>query len=221
MTIVIANGRNSADFLIQKFKAAKHKLIVINQNPDNAKYISERNGIDVYVGNPTRSYVLEDTNVQNANIFIALSHVDTDNYLACMLAKKVFGVDKCICSVDNPKNVAIFKKLGIEYVLSSSHLIGETIDNMISISKLVNSLTFEKSKIVVSEVLLKSNDFVTGKELKELNFANKATVSAVYRRNEVIIPKGDTRLLKGDRVFLISAAKDQKSVLNYINDGKY
>ena len=110
MKIAITGGHSEAEFIISMFMKEKHQLVIINDDMEMAKKISQDNGLNVYYGDPTRPHILEDAGIKGSDILISLSDVDTDNYVICMLAKKVFNVKKCICIVKNPKNVDIFKK---------------------------------------------------------------------------------------------------------------
>ena len=220
MKIVIVNGSNSADYLVKRFKEEKHQVIIINSKNEWAEYISRKNAVDVYVGDPTKLYVLEDNNIEDANLFISLSDNDCENYVSCLMAKKLFHVEKVLCSVLNPKNVDIFKRLGIDIVISSTHIIGETIKNMVSISDIVSSLTFENSKIIISEVILKKGDFAIDKALKDLVFGEKSTISCIIRNKNVIIPKGYTILNEKDKILLVSTPDTQNNVINYLKNGK-
>lgn len=219
MKIVIVNGRESADFIIKVFKKGKHEITCINNNLEDCQYISRENAIDVYHGDPSKDFVLAENNIYNANLFIALSSNDTDNFVSCLLAKKAFNVQKCISRVVNPKNVDVYKKLGIDIVISSTYLLGEAVKNLVSVSNLVKSLAIEDEKIVISEVLLKESDYVVNKQLKDLSFPIDGSISCVYRNPNVIIPKGDTRLLNGDKLIIISTPKAQLEVLNFIEHG--
>jgi Trk K+ transport system NAD-binding subunit len=43
----------------------------------------------------------------NADVLIALSDSDTDNYITCITAKKLFNIKKTVSKVRNPKNVEL------------------------------------------------------------------------------------------------------------------
>ena len=48
-----------------------------------------------------------------------------------------------------------------------------------------------------------SSDVVADKLIKELELPGEVVISAVQRNQEIIIPKGETRLVKGDIVYLV------------------
>ena len=72
MKIVIAGGQHAADYIIKKFKTSGNKLIVINENRVVAQYLTKANRIPVFYGQPYKYFVLDEANVENADIFIAL-----------------------------------------------------------------------------------------------------------------------------------------------------
>jgi trk system potassium uptake protein len=70
---------------------------------------------------------LEQAHTDRADAFVATTHEDDDNLVACQLAKIEFGVTRAISRVNTPKNVEIFSALGIEPV-SSTRLISELLE---------------------------------------------------------------------------------------------
>ena len=112
MKIVIANGKHSADYIIHKYHNRYNDLIVINNLEESCRYLSMNNDIPVMYGQATRESDLREAGTENADLFIALSKNDMENYVACQTAKKLLNVKRCISTVTNPKNVDLFKELG-------------------------------------------------------------------------------------------------------------
>ncbi|MBE0700371.1 MAG: NAD-binding protein, partial [Acholeplasmataceae bacterium] len=152
MKIIIAGGKHEADFIVSMFKEEKHQLIIINQDRQFAEYISTHNDVAVFPGDPTKAYVFSDSNAENADLVIALSEKDTDNYIICMTAKKMFNVKKSISIVRNPKNVELFKTLGVDSVISGTYLLGQMIKNESSLESIIKTLSIEDEKIVMIEL---------------------------------------------------------------------
>jgi len=90
MKIVIANGTQQAEFILEMFKSRENKIIVINSSRQLAKEITNKEHVSVIVGSPWRSFILEEADVYGADVFIALAEKDTDNYACCILAKRMF-----------------------------------------------------------------------------------------------------------------------------------
>ena len=120
MRIVIANGDNSADYIIKNFNSRSNTLTIINSDKDVANHLAKSSKLPVILGDFTKVSTLKEANIQGADIFIALGRRDSDNYVGCLHARKQFGVKKCICIVNNPKNVEVFKELGLDSVICST-----------------------------------------------------------------------------------------------------
>ena len=117
MRIVIADGSSAADYVIKAFRKIGNELIVINSRKDIVQYLVKSNQIPVIYGEPYKTSILREAHIEGADLFIALGKEDTDNFVSCMLAKKVFHVKKCICTVNDPSYVELFRKLGLDSVV--------------------------------------------------------------------------------------------------------
>lgn len=212
MKIVITDGMHEADYIISKYKNGNNDLIIINNSPQACKYLSSRNGLPVMLGKATRERDLIDAGAENADLFIALSKSDMDNYVACRTAK-MLGAKRCITIVVNPKNVEVFRSLGIDSVLSSTYLLGEQVRNAASIENLINTLSIEDDRVIIMEFSINEGLNVCGKTLKEINVSDIGSVSSVTRGPKVIIPNGNTQLLSGDKVLTVTTEENREEVV--------
>ena len=220
MKIVIAGGYQAADYIIKKFKSKQNKLIVINSKREIAQYLTKSNQIPVFYGEPYKYFVLDDANVEDADIFIALGNVDTDNFVSCLLAKKVFNAKKCICTVNNPKNVRLYRELGIDSVVSSTQLLATSVLSESSIEDLIKTMSLENEQIVLTEVVIKPNYDIANKRIMDINFPKQGNISCVYRKPNVIIPNGSTMILPKDKLLVVSTPKYQRDIIAFIQKSK-
>lgn len=220
MKIVIASGYQAADYIIKKFKSSSNKLVVINENREVAQYLTKSNRIPVFYGEPYKYFVQDEANVEDADIFVALSKIDTDNYVSCLLAKKVFNVKKCICIVNNPKNVDVFRDLGIDSVVSSTQLLATSVLNESSLENLIKTMSLEDEQIVLSEVVVKATYDIANKRIADINFPKTGNISCIYRKPSVIIPNGSTIILPKDKLLVVTTPNHQKEVISFIQKDK-
>jgi trk system potassium uptake protein len=216
MNIIIVNGTHEADFITKKYKKEKHHLVVINSDRMFASYISSSNKIPVLHGDPTKAYTLEDANVNGFDVIIALSENDIDNYVACITAKKLFDVKRSVCVVRNPKRVDLFKKLGIDSVISSTYLLGESISHESIIESFIKTISLENEKIVISEIMIEPTFVIANHKIKDAMIPPHVNVSCVYREPDAIIPNGDTMILPNDKLIVVCTPDYHDQMIQFI-----
>ena len=216
MKIVIAGGDTKAEFIISMFKSAKHDLIVINPSDDTSERLVKKNREKVFTGNPWRRSVLEDADAFDADIFLALSESDTDNYASCLMAKRVFNAKKTICVVDDPRKVEVYRKLGIDTVISSTYLLAQSVSNASSVSSLTRRLSLDDDRINVVESVVFSNQAICYKAIKDIHFPKYASISAIYRSDSIIIPSGLVILKPKDTLMMVTAPNNVDKLLRFV-----
>lgn len=129
MRVVIAGGRSRTDYLVESLLEAGNEVVVVNADLRWCERLASRHDIPVICGDATKRFVLDDADIEGFDIMIALCDVDADNLVICQMARHYFGVKRQVCTAYNPRNVAIFKKLGISNVLSETYTMSKLIEN--------------------------------------------------------------------------------------------
>lgn len=207
MKIVICEGKSQADFLLRIFKNKKCKLIVINSDRNTCEYLKNHADVPIFFGDPTKKYVLEEAEIHHADIFISLSEHDEINYVSCQLAKKCFQVKKTISSVSNPKDVDIFEKLGIDSALSSTYLVAKVIEKESLSNDIYQLLNIDNDDVSLTKVKLHDNNSYINKQLKDIDLPININISCLLREEEIIIPHGNTTLLNGDVLYIVTKSE--------------
>lgn len=221
MKIVIVGGHSRSDFLIDSLLKKNHKLVVVNEDKEYSEYLSLKYDIPIICGDPCKQYLLEEACIDDFDILISLMEKDQDNFAICQTAKKAFHIKKVVCLVGDPKNVDIFKKLGLDTVISATYSISKLIEQASTIESLMNSLSLENEKIIMSEILIDKNYLSIGKKLSEIVFPENSIISCILRDNHMIVPNGNTTINFGDKLFVMSTPENQKESLKAITGDSF
>lgn len=214
MHIVIAGGYEQTDFLIENLKQNGHQLTVINENKEYCEKLAAHHNMSIFYGVPTRYYVLREAEVDGADVLVALSEYDENNLTVCQFAKKCFHIEHTVCTVRNPKNVALFQKLGVDHVLSSTHMVAKFLTEAATIKDLVETLPLEDNKVNLFSVVLKGEEQCIGKTLMKIELPSNTIVGCLIRKNgTMVVPSGNDTLERGDKLYLLTAPGQQESVL--------
>ena len=216
MKVVIAGGTSQAEFIISMFKGKKNELIVINPSKEVGEALAKRCRVTVNTGAPWRQSILEEANAYDADVFISLCEKDSDNYASCMMAKRVFAAKKTICVVNNPKNVEIYKRLGLDSVISSTYLLAQSIRGESSINSIIKTLSLDNDKLNVVEAVILSKYSICFEKIKDIKFPRYASIAAIYRNYRIIIPSGMVTLQPKDTLLMVTAPENTKKLLAYV-----
>jgi len=129
MRVAIVGGRTRADYLVESLVSVDHRVVVVNRDRDLCEYLSNRyEDVDVVCGNGTKRFVLDDAGIDGFDIVIALTNVDADNFVICQLAKHFYDIEWQICTVSDPRNIDVFRKLGVSAAISGTYTIAKAIE---------------------------------------------------------------------------------------------
>lgn len=224
MKIVVAGGREEADFLIGSLLSKKISLKVINNDKSYCEHLAQKHGITVLHGDSSKEYILEDADITGYDVLIALTNNDADNFVTCQIAKKRFNIKRVVCTVNNPTNVEVFKKLGINNVISATYSVARLLEQATTLENLVNTLSAEDDAFSVSEIIIQPDTYYVGKQIKEIKLPAKARITCVIHKGKMVIPTGQTFINADDKILLLSSKECHDAAIEIIsgghNDGK-
>lgn len=217
MRIIIVGGGKVVYHLTKKFTAKGYEVAVINNDKEYCEMLArETNSLIIY-GDGSRTEFLSQAEARKADAILALTDNDPDNLFICQLAQKEFGISQTFSVVNNPDNEEIFKSLGVETIFNTTKLISLLIEQRVEVSDVNNLLSIEEGRISISQVILKSTSPVLGKTVRELNLPHDIVFGCVIRDENVLIPNGNTELLEGDKVLIITLPEKQGQAFSVLS----
>ena len=179
-------------------------MTAINDIYDDCLKLAEIKKLTVINGDGTKPFILEDSSAENCDIAIALTSKDEDNLVICELCKKRFHVKKTVSLVSDPKKTDFFYKMGIDSVVCAISAITSIIEQQAFVDEMANIVPLGEGRIQIAEVPVSGGAPVVGKKLWEINLPKEVIIGCILRSSTTMIPRGDTRILAGDVLVLIS-----------------
>ena len=212
MKVTIIGGKKVAYYLARSIINKGYKVVVINKDEQFCKDMARKLKALIINGDGSKLNVLEQAELMKDDIVVILTPRDHDNLITAHLVKKMFGVEKIVSLVNDPENVEIFKELGINTVVNLTSLLNQTIETMMFAEEIEQQFDIEEGRLVFLKFELPETSPVLNKPLKDIPLPSESIVAAILRGSEVIIPRGDTVLEKGDRLFVMCSPKVQTKV---------
>ncbi len=131
--------------------------------------------------------------------------------------KKVYNIRKSFATVANPKNVDVFKNLGIDGAISATYVVSDIIEQMATINDMHKFIPIENGKVNMLEVVVNEKSPLCNKYIKDINLPMKSIIACIIRDLNSIIPNGDTKINKDDKLIILCDVTVQNDMIRTLD----
>ena len=141
------------------------------------------------------------------DLFIAVTKSEARNILSCSMAKRL-GAKRTVARIDNDEFFNAnwrthFSTMGIDHLIYPEMLASKEISGALKRTWARNWFELFDGELIVVGVKIRKNARIVGKMLKEMSdISQYLHVSAIKRNREIIIPRGEDRVLENDIVYI-------------------
>lgn len=216
MKIVIAGAGEVGTHLAKLLTNENQDIIVIDNDESKLAKLESYNML-THVGNPVSFKTMRNAGAENCDLFIAVTPYETDNVLACEIAKSL-GAEKAVARIDNydflrKENRSFFNERGIDDLIYPEYLAAEEIAVALKRAWVRNWFELCNGELVIIGVKIRDNAKLVGMPLRELfKMSNYAHISAIKRNHETIIPRGDDFIRVNDIVYIATTNGDMQNI---------
>jgi trk system potassium uptake protein TrkA len=183
--------------VLEKDDATNNCKIIEDDGKIARNLAAALNKTQIINGEMMSDIILEEAEIKNANITVAVTEHDKDNLLASLLAKKS-GVPYTISLVNSSSFINLLENNGENIIVDRSLVITSAMLQDIRKAKINNAYCLRRGMGEVWEVRIDKNSLNTDKKINELNLPEKCKISAIYRHDEIIYPKAEDIIKEGD-----------------------
>jgi len=215
--VVILGGGYTGLQLAKILENRKFKVKIIDKDYNRCVQIAKKlDQTMVLYGDATDINFLNNEDTGSADVFVSLTDDDKLNLLVSLIVKNL-GVKRTIAQVGRSDYITLMENVGIDIGVSPRTLTANRILRFIHQGNKVISVTLLNNEgAEMTELLIAEDSPVANKKLKELNFPPGSLVASIYRKNQVILPKGDDVLRPGDSVTVFTLPDAAAKTLKYI-----
>ncbi len=214
MKVIVVGGGKVGYYLSKTLLEHNHEPVIVEINKNKCTKLANELDIPVFSGDGTTSSVLSLAGIKDADALVSVTGQDQNNLIACQLAKNNFKTPKTIARINNPKNSSIFKKLGVDISISTTDNISNMIEREVDVSEIKQLASLNRGQASIVEFLIPKDFKFNGSTLLEIPTPDDCIVVTVSRNGELIIPRGNTKILVGDVLVMIIKDKAIHKVSN-------
>ena len=197
-----------------------HGVTVIDTDRQRLDLLEEHLNVSTVNGNAAKLEILAAADAANTDLIIAVTDKDELNMVTCFLARQA-GVKSAVARVRAPgysdlNNSQALDALGVDMLINPERVTAAEIAKLIEYPEASFVSYFGGGELIMLELRLSRTCLRLGQQLKTLSCPVPCIVVGIQRQGQLLIPRGDDRLLAGDEVLLLSATKDIRRVEDYL-----
>ncbi|NNC77419.1 MAG: Trk system potassium transporter TrkA [Woeseiaceae bacterium] len=202
--VVIAGGGNIGVRLALALEQT-NQVKIIERDGARARHISEQvNKAIVLVGDAADEELLLEENVDNVDVFCALTNSEEANILSSMLAKRL-GAHKVMALINRASYVDLVESGSIDIAISPQQVTIGSLLAHVRRGDVVKVHSLRRGAAEAIEAIAhgdKDTSKVVGRSIEEVDLPSGSAIVAMVRDDRVIIAHHDTVIESDDHVIL-------------------
>ena len=202
--VIIAGGGNIGERLAEAIES-RYRVKIIEKNPVRADYLAQNLDRTVVLsGSASDKELLIEENIEEVDIFCAVTNDDEANIMSAMLAKRL-GARKVMALINNPAYVDLVQGGEIDIAISPSQATIGTLLTHVRRGDIVNVYSLRRGAAEAIEAVAHGDarsSQVIGKAIRDIKLPPGTTIGAIVRDEEVLIAHDSTVIEADDHVVL-------------------
>lgn len=212
--VIVMGGGNIGTALTRELRD-RHgdvNLKIIEMDPDQAIALSEEfDDMVILNGDGLDRAILEEANIEHAEVLVAVTDDDEANILAGLLARQ-YGCERVITLVNRAAYKSLIGSLSMGSIISPRAITVSTVMQHVRRGRIKAVHNLGEGIAEVIEIEASDTTGMVNKPLKEISLPDGVIVGALVRNEEVIVPVGSTVIMPGDHIVILAAAGEAQKV---------
>ncbi|QIB50445.1 Trk system potassium transporter TrkA [Pseudomonas sp. OIL-1] len=202
--VLIAGGGNIGERLAEAMET-RYQVKIIEKNKARADYLAQNlDRAIVLHGSASDKELLIEENIEEVDIFCAVTNDDEANIMSSMLAKRM-GARKVMALINNPAYVDLVQGGEIDIAISPSQATIGTLLAHVRRGDIVNVHSLRRGAAEAIEAVAHGDSRsskVVGRAIGDIDLPPGTTIGAIVRSDEVLIARDATVIESEDHVIM-------------------
>ncbi|MEN8168001.1 MAG: Trk system potassium transporter TrkA [Pseudomonadota bacterium] len=207
--LIIAGAGNIGRRLAQSLEQ-KYRVKLIESNKERAREIAERLEMTIVLhGDAADEQLMLGENIENTDVFCAVTNDDEANILSAMLAKRM-GAGRVMSLINRSAYVDLVQSGTIDIAISPQQATIGSLLTHVRRGDVVQVHSLRRGAAEAMEAVAhgdRSSSKVVGRAIEQIKLPAGTTIGAIVRGEEVLIAHHDTVIESDDHVILFLVDK--------------
>ena len=209
--IVVGCGRIGFN-LTRALLTVGHEITVIDQDPLALESASREMSAVFLLGDGSSPDVLTEAGTERADLVIGVTGDDAANLAVCQMAKHLFKTPTAIGLIKHPSHAGLFRLLGVDRVINSSHLILSNIEEAVPSRALMHLLNLQTYGMDIVALSIPHDASVVGRTLADVEMPPNSFITLVVKQAGPRLPEEDLVLQAGDEVIAVTVLDEEQAL---------
>ncbi len=207
MYIVVIGLGSVGEHVLNRLALEDHDIVVIDHDPEKLNQTDERFNVGTLLGYGANQGVLEEAGVARADLVAAVTDDDEVNLLAALVGKQL-GAKRVVARVQGANWAAETDSvqtdyLGVDVIINPVAFVAQELLDITLSHGASDVFSLADGQLELALVEVNDRSPYLDKAFAELRMPADVLAAAIVREDEVVVPRGDNRLLAGDRVYFV------------------
>ena len=218
--VILVGGDTISYYLALELEKRGINIKIFEKDYEKCKVLADDLNTSLVInGDATDIQLLRDENVEETDLFVAVTEDDHFNVLSAVLAKQL-GASRTITQLRMSDYIPLVEKIGIDQNISPRLLAAGAILKYVRMSNIVSVTLVGDANAHVLELIAPQHSEHFSKPLKDLRFHDNVILGTIIRDGKVIIPKGSDEIRPKDRLIIFALPDASREAEKYFKEKK-
>lgn len=207
--IMLAGGGNIGNRLARLLEESRYHVKIIEKDNERASKLAERlDKTIVLEGDAADESLLSEENIDNTDVFVAITNDDEANILSSMLAKRL-GAKRVMCLINRPSYIDLVES-SIDIAISPQQVTIGALLTHIRRGDIVAVHALRRGAAEAIEVVVHGSyktSRVVGRRLDEIKLPPSTTIGALVRSDTILMSAAELIVQEKDHIIMLVTDK--------------
>ncbi|AEW44257.1 potassium transporter peripheral membrane component [Serratia symbiotica str. 'Cinara cedri'] len=223
MKIIILGAGQVGGTLAENLVGENNDITVVDTDSSRLRQLQDKFDLRVVQGHGSHPRILREAGAEDTDILVAVTNSDETNMVACQIAYSLFNTPNRIARIRTPDYVCESERLfqldaiPINHLIMPEQLVIDYIYKLIEYPGALQVVNFAEGKINIVAVKAYHGGPLVGNALSSIreHIPHIDTrVTAIFRQERPIRPRGSTIIEVGDEVFFVAASRHIRTIIS-------
>jgi len=206
MFIIIVGAGGIGETLVDKIlKEDNHNILVVDKDIENCEKIAQKYDVVVINGDATQSDVLDECEIERADVIVTTTDDDSVNLMAISLAKNK-GIKHLVSIVNQEESIPLYVEKGVKLVRDPDIVMAMQLKKAIDHPSIEDFINIGNEAEIIT-FTIDSNSAISDAIIQDIQMPEHSLILSIIRDDKLFIPTNDGKLYFGDKITILTQCK--------------